>query len=113
MVDIITGDYLVISGTEYPIKKVNPWTLTGAKSPSFDALASVACTTKRSPVADGDGFVGDPEEELTGLVCIPLSPVGAELAQALGLENVANIFETVVADGDGFVQVFIEDPFRT
>ena len=109
MVDIVTGDILVIDSNEYAIKKANHFTLENAQSPSFTSMASVDCSTKRIP-DPVDGKVGAPATNLTGLKCLPLSPIGQELAQSVGLETYKNIYETEIADDTELVKLYIEDP---
>ena len=109
MVDILTGDILVVNSIEYSIAKANPWTFEDGASPSFLAMASVDCSTKRSPTEDADGHIGPPEENLTGLKCLPLSPVGDQLLQSAGLDRYEAEYETIISDSDGFVQLFLEE----
>lgn len=109
-VDILTGDIFVVGSSEYPVRKVNLWTLDNANSISFNGMLTVTASTKRSPAEDDDDFIGPPAENLTGLSCLPLSPVGDDLVEALGLNTAKAYYRTFVADADGFVDLFLEDP---
>lgn len=113
-IDIQSGDFLVIGSTEYPIRKANIWDVTVMVSRfSFRPLATVACSTKRSPAADADGFIGTPATNLSGLYCVPLAPVSNDLAVSEGLDTVYDLRQTMVADADSFAHLFLEDVKRT
>lgn len=111
--DIKSGDLLKIGSQKYPIKKCNEHTMEGGNSLSFQSMASVSCEIYRSPDETADMIVGSAVEHLTGLSCLPLSPVGANMAIDAGLADAQNIFLTYISDGDGFVELFIQDSLRT
>ena len=110
--DIKSGDFLVISGKSYPIKKANPWTMDDGDNASFEALATVSCSIERTPAEDDDMLVGAPAEHLASKTCIPLSPIGDQLARDTGLDSVVGIYQTFMADADGYVHLLVQDSER-
>ena len=113
-IDIIDGDLLVIGSDEYPIRKANIWDSSGlANSATHVLKATVACSTKRSPTEDTDGFIGTPVANLTGLYCRPLDPVNTELARSEGIESAYELRYTIIANSTSFAQLFVEDVKRT
>lgn len=61
-------------------------------------MASVTCGTKRSP-ASVSGVRGDPATNLTGLKCLPLDPVSAELRVRLELDTPYELLQTMIEGG--------------
>jgi len=100
--DIREGNFLVISGKEYPIKSCADWIDPLMDTRSFSHLATISCSTKRTQK-------GNPATNLTGLKCIPLMPVDPELRRRLGLETPHEIKQTFITDGAGFVQLVVEE----
>ena len=114
--DIRQGDTLTLNPGEtnqadYFIRSVADWTFASAKSPSFLRAAAVDCETKRG-VASG-GKTGDPTTNLSGLKCLPLMPVNAELAASVGLESAHETQQTVISDSTGFVHLIVSETKRT
>lgn len=112
-IDIKAGDLLVVGSAEYPIRKANIWASDLGTSRSHVRKATVACSTKRSPNEDSDGFIGAATTNLSGLYCLPLDPVSGELATSEGLSTVYELKFTIVADTTSFAQLFLEDVKRT
>lgn len=113
--DIRQGDLLVINpdlGSEatYPIRAVEDWTDNLANSPSFKTLALVDCKTQRG-VSSG-GRTGTPQDNLTGLKCLPIMPVDAALAARSGLESLHESHQTIIADDSGFVVLVLSESKR-
>jgi hypothetical protein len=102
-VDIKPGDFLVVSGKDYPIKSVAEWTGTGMNSRGFARRATLSPTTKRTKK-------GEPTAHLTsGLSCTPLDPVDPETRRRLALETPVELLQTFLADSTGFVHLVLED----
>jgi len=104
--DILEGDLLVVGSTEYPIKSCAEWSTSKFLSGSFVRLATVAVSTKRSAIANG--MRSAPATNLTGLTAMPLDPVSAEQAATVHLETPAELVQTFVTDGSGFVHLILE-----
>ncbi len=69
-------------------------------SPSFDLLASVTASTKRSP-AIVDGKIGDPEAHLPGVKIYPLAPLDDQVRVMLNLTAVvAELWQTFTLETD-------------
>ncbi len=112
-IDIVTGDFLVIGSNEYPIKKSNVWLFDDASDASFADMATVSCSTKRSSTENNDMFITGIATNLSGLSCLPLDPVSADMARAQGLESAYELKYTMIADSTSYAQVFVEDVKRT
>lgn len=113
--DIRQGDLLVINpglGSEasYPVRAVEDWTDDKANSPSFKSLATLDCKTQRG-VSSG-GRTGAPQDNLTGLKCLPIMPVDAQLAARSGLESLQESHQTIIADASGFVVLVLSESKR-
>lgn len=67
-------------------------------SKSFQKLASVTCGTKRPPTSV-DGVRGAPATKLSGLKCLPLDPVTAELSVRLELDTPHELLQTMIEGG--------------
>ena len=106
--DIVPGDYLVVGSTEYPIRAVEPWDTHGfGTSNSFALMASVSCSTKRSP-AIASGKRGKPATQLSGKVCTPLDRVNPETVAQLGTEVPYNTRQTFISDGTNYSRLIID-----
>lgn len=110
--DIKSGDFLVIGSKSYPIKKANSWTMDDGDNASFEALSTVSCSIQRSPAEDVNMLIGPAVDHLTGKTCIPLAPIGDQLARDTGLESVVGIYQTFIADADGYVHLLVQDSER-
>jgi hypothetical protein len=112
-IDIKSRDFLAVGDETYPIRKANIWAYDYVgQSHSFLAIATVDCSIKRNPTKDADGFVGQPQNHLTGLKCAPLDPVSADMARTQGLNAQVELLQTFIADDDSYVQLFVEDSKR-
>jgi len=69
---------------------------------SFTDQMTVACSTKRSEIVDGQGE--DPALEIPGLFCMPIMPVDAELASRAGLNTPLEIWQTFIEGNPDIVQ---------
>lgn len=67
-------------------------------SGSFAKLATVTASTKRMG-AITDGLSGDMTTKIPSLKCLPLDPVTPEVAKMAGIENFAEILQTMVEGG--------------
>lgn len=107
--DILPGDYLVVSSKEYPIRAVEEWDRHrfGA-SASYARMATICCSTKRNPTIT-DGNRGDPVTNLTGLYCTPLDPGSAEIQERPGTSAPMEVLRCIVSDSTNFVQLTLED----
>ncbi len=108
MIDIREGDILVVSGKDYPIRAVEEWEKELLFTRSFSRLATKTAATKRSPGVSS-GKVGTAVTNLTGLACLPLDPVSAEVERRLALDTPFEILQTFVSDGTGFLHLYLED----
>ena len=67
-------------------------------SGSFQKLATVtASTLRQGPIVDGK--VGDLEEEIASLKCLPLDPLSADVAIRSGLGDYGELLQTMVEGG--------------
>lgn len=66
-------------------------------SRTFDAMATVACSTKRKPTISG-GKAGAPATSISSMSCWPLQPLSDQdqLSQTFQLETLVNMLETYV-----------------
>jgi len=67
-------------------------------SASFQKLATVTCGTKRSPSV-ASGKRGVPTTHLSGLKCLPLDPVDAEIRTRLELDTPHEVLQTMIEGG--------------
>lgn len=65
---------------------------------SFDKLATVTASTKRSP-AISDGKRGAKAEEIASLSCTPLDPIDAEVRTRFGLDGPHEVLQTFTHGG--------------
>ena len=106
--DIVPGDYLVVGSTEYPIRAVEPWDTHGfGTSNAFTLMASVSCSTKRSPAVAG-GKRGKPANNLTDLKCTPLDRVNPETVAQLKTEVPYNTRQTFISDSTNYSRLIID-----
>ena len=106
--DIIAGDYLVISSTEYPIRAVEHWDTHGfGTSKSYALYATVACSTKRSP-AISSGKRGKPANNLTSIYCTPLDRVDADTVAQLKTEVPFYTRQTFISDGTDYARLIVD-----
>jgi hypothetical protein len=110
-VDVQNGDFLTVSGTDYPIKSVAEWS-HGFAGGGFSKMASLACSTKRNP-SISDGKRSTPTTNVSGLSCTPLDPVDPELQERIGIETPHTLLQTFVDDGTDYVRLVIEDKVTT
>jgi len=104
--DIKEGDYLIVGGSEYPIRSCAEWAWTGGNG--IKSLLRVTASTKRQP-AISSGKRGTPVTKLTGVKCTPLDPVDPELRNRLELDTPHELLQTI-ADGSGvFYRLILED----
>jgi hypothetical protein len=107
--DIDAGDVLVVSSTEYPIRAVEHYESHGfGTSSAFSLLASVSCSTKRSPATSG-GKRGAPAEHLTGLSCTPLDPVDAETETHMEVKTPYTTRQTFISDGTDYARLIVNE----
>ena len=108
--DILPGDRLVVGTKEYPIRAVEEWDRHRfGSSLTYARMATVSCSTKRNPAMDGSGNRGDPVTNLTGLLCTPLDPRSAEIAQRPGTSAPEETLRCIISDSKDFVQLTLED----
>jgi len=108
MLDIQPGDFLCVTGQEYPVRSAASWTMPNAESFGFLGFATLTATTKRNP-AMTSGKRGDPEVKLVNLHCTPLDPVDPDVRMRMGLDTPNELLQTCVADSYGFVMLILED----
>lgn len=72
-------------------------------SRSFERLATVTASTKREG-AVADGLTGDLAVSVASLKCTPLDPVTPEVAAMVGLENFAEVLQTMCEGGLDIVE---------
>lgn len=107
--DIQAGDFLVVNSTEYPIRAVSHFEDHGfGDSPAFALMASVSCSTKRSPDVSGSKR-GAPATKLSNLACTPLDPVNPETETHLQLKTPFTTRQTFISDGTDFVKLIVEE----
>ena len=106
VLDVREGDFLVVDGLEFPIRSCAAWTWGGGRA--MRRLLTVTASTKRSPAVSG-GKRGAPATHLTGVRCMPLDPVDADLAQRLGLNTPHELMQTVADGGDAFYVLVVEE----
>jgi len=100
------GNLLVIGAREYPIRSVADWTMSKQSASSFSRLATLSASTKGTSIASGKRQTGT--TLLTGLKATPLDPVSPEVAETVHLETPAELLETFITDGSGFVHLIVE-----
>lgn len=105
--DIREGDILTVGSVDYPIRSCAEWEWRPGKG-SMKRLCTKTASTKRSPAISG-GKRGAPATNLTGLSCMPLDPVDAELARRLAIETPHELKQTVVDGGTVFYQLVVEE----
>ena len=104
--DISEGDLLSYGGTDYPIKACSDWTMPRQSAASFARMATLSVSTKRSTLS---GTIrSTPAAYLTGLNATPFDPVSPELAATVELETPAELVQTFISDGSGFVRLLLE-----
>lgn len=64
---------------------------------TMTALATISCSTKRGSITSGKQ--GAAVANLTGLLCTPLDPVNAEIAERAGLATPIEVYQTFI-EGD-------------
>ncbi len=106
MIDVKSGDVLVIGAKEYPVKSAADWS-GNFRSITFARQARTAASTKRSQVSSGK--IQPASTFLTGLKVTPLDPVSAELATSAGLETPFNLRQCFLGDTAGFLHLIVED----
>lgn len=106
MLDIREGDLFCSGGEEYPIHSVAQWNMPFV-SQSFEKMATVEASTKRSPDVVG-GKRGTPQTKLINLWCMPLDPVDPALRQRMAINTPHELLQTIVADGTGFCHLILE-----
>lgn len=109
MPDILEGDFLVVGSREYPIKSCAEWNDSRLNTLSFAKMANITASTKRIPPVGADGKRGVPTTNLSTLKCMPLDPIDPDLKQRLALDTPHELLQTIVTDGNGFVQLILED----
>jgi hypothetical protein len=83
---------------------------------TFSRVATVTAGTKRAAVVSGKR--GQPSTYLTGLLCLPLTPVDSEIRQRLQLNTPHEVLQTFidgavdVAEGDILVIGSAEYPIK-
>ena len=70
---------------------------------SFQKLATVTCGTKRNP-DPVSGIVTAPVTNLSGVKCLPLDPVSAEIATRLELDTPHEVLQTMIEGGEDIVE---------
>ena len=105
--DLSEGDLLVVNGAEYPVRSCAEYKWSYATS-AMRRMLTESASTKRSPSMVA-GKRGDPETNLTGLSCMPLDPIDAEVRQRLGLDTPHELLQTVLDSGDTFYSLVLED----
>jgi len=107
--DILPGDFLVVSTTEYPIRAVESWATHGfGTSKAFALQASVSCSTKRPP-AVSSGKRGAPAANLTGLKCTPLDRVQPELTAQVPSATPYDTLQTFISDGTDYSRLLLDN----
>lgn len=110
MLDIASGDILVVAEVEYPIKAAAAW--PGARFRS--RRATVPASTKRANPASG--MISSPTTLLTGLLVTPLVPMSGEqstgLLEANALDTSFIALQCFAGDESGFYHLIIEDTRR-
>jgi len=107
--DILAGDFLVVSTTEYPIRAVEDWSTHGfGTSRAFTLMASVSCSTKRPP-AVSDNKRGVPAENLTGLKCTPLDRVQPEFTAQIPSAMPYDTLQTFISDGTDYARLILDN----
>jgi len=106
--DIQPGDFLVVNSTEYPIRSVAHYDAHGfGDSPGFALMASVSCSTKRSPAVTGSKR-GAPATKLSGLSCTPLDPVDPETAFHMQMKTPYTTRQTFIDDGTDYAKLILD-----
>lgn len=106
--DIKNGDFLVVGGTEYPIRSVAVWVMRPSMSVAVRRLARVNAETKRNPDVVA-GKRAAPETNLTGLKCTPLDPIEPEIRERLAINTPHTLLQTFVTDNESFLHLVLED----
>ena len=107
--DILPGDFLVVSTTEYPIRAVESWATHGfGTSKAFALQASVSCSTKRPP-AVSSGKRGAPAANLTGLKCTALDRVQPELTAQVPSATPYDTLQTFISDGTDYSRLLLDN----
>jgi len=106
--DILAGDFLVVSSTEYPIRAVEHWNSHGfGSSKSYALMATVSCTTKRPPTISSSKR-GAPAANLTGLYCTQLDRVQPELTAQIPSATPYDTLQTFISDGTDFARLILD-----
>ena len=110
-ISVKEGDTLIISGNEYTVRAVDDWTMTSAYSRAFLKLATVEVDIKE-PAAIVNGKAGEPQYARTDLLCTPIDPVERtvvnDIRVSLGINAPYGLFQTFLADDDGFYHLILE-----
>lgn len=104
--DIHEGDLLTIASVDYPIKSCADWTMSRQSASSFNHMAVLSASTKRSGITGSIRTA--PVTNLSNLKATPLDPVSAELAATVETETPSELTQTFVTDGAGFVHLILE-----
>jgi hypothetical protein len=109
MLDIATGDLLVVDSVAYPVVSVERWNMP----PSAGILALMTVTdasTQRAPAIAGNKR-GAVETNLEDLQCTPLLVLQGELQPRVPGMSAATRYECFIADldADATVRVMVED----
>lgn len=107
--DIREGDYLVVSGVEYPIRACQEWTWPSGRG-GIRRFATVVASTKRQPALSA-GKRGAPVTNLTGVKCTPLDPIAVtpEIRERYDLQTPHELKETFADGSDVFYRLVLED----
>lgn len=106
--DIEPGDFLIVGSATYPIRAVDHYeSHPFGASAGFARMASVTCSTKRSPAVTS-GKRGTPTTKLASLTCTPLDPVSSETAVYLNIKTPYTTRQTIISDDTDFARVIID-----
>lgn len=103
------GDILVAGTKEYPVKRVEAWSMSRQSAASFAHMATLTVSFKRSAIT---GTLRGAAVALTGsYAALPLDPLDAELRKSIEpeLDTPAKLLQTTVTDGSAFVRLIVED----
>ena len=84
----------------------------------FTRMMTVSASTKREPVEDVNGIIGDQVVSVGAMTCTPLDPVDPELRKRLALDTPHELLqtfteETDILEGDILVVGSVEYPVKS
>ena len=112
MLDVVSGDVLVVGSSEYDIVAAAQWTGALGDTAGFRYMATVLASTKRAPAVDVNGKRGVAVTKIASLYVTPFDILDASELSSAPLWIPMHTYRTYAADATGYIEMTLYDSQR-